>query len=304
MQPRVAIIILCYNGYADTLACLQSLAALDYPAERLEVIIVDNASHDETVEAVGTRFPTVRVIANCENLGYAAGNNVGLRYAVEYGFDYALLLNNDTEVEPQFLQSLVQVAAANPQVAMAGPTIYYHHAPTTIWSAGGQIDWQHGTSRMRGLDQREQGQFASATDVDFISGCALLCRCAALTAIGMIDERFFMYYEETEWCVRAWRAGFRCVHVPEARIWHKIRPDRQARSMRVAYYMTRNRLLFLRAVGVAPLVWLRALLLQDVRACVSITLRPKWRARRPQRNAVVRAWRDFFTGRFGRAEGL
>lgn len=299
MQPRVLIVILCYNGVELTLECLDSLRRLDYAAA--EVLVVDNASSDGTPERVHTRFPEVAVIETGANLGFAAGNNVGLRYALERGYDYALLLNNDTEVAPEFLTRLVEVAERDPAIGVVGPLITYYERPDRIWSAGGVIDWQRGTSAMRGLDEPDTGQYR-VTDVDFVTGCALLCRRAVLERAGLLDERFFMYYEETEWCVRARRAGFRIVHVPEARVLHKIPLDARADKPYVAYYMTRNRLLFLRATGAALPTWLRAAIGQDLRTWLSLSLRPKWRGRRRQRDAMTRAWRDFIGRRFGQGE--
>ena len=299
MRPTVAIIILCYNGVADTLACLRSLDTVAYPRDRLQVIVVDNASSDGTVEAVGAAYPGITILQTGANLGYAAGNNAGLRYALERGFDYALLLNNDVEVAPDFLGALVAAAEADPQVGVAGPTIYYDRAPNLIWSAGGAIDWRRGSSAMRGLDTPDRGQYARVAEVDFVSGCALLCKRAAIEWAGLLDERFFMYYEETEWCVRIARAGFRCIHVPQSHIWHKITPERQAASPRVNYYMVRNRLLFLHIARAPFAAWLHALLLQDLRTCLSWSLRPRWRGRRAERDALIRAWADFWRGRFG-----
>src|SRR5262245_28699969 len=124
MQPRVALIILCYNGLEDTLACLHSLERLEYSRDRLEVVIIDNASSDGTPDTIRREFPGVTLIETGANLGYAAGNNVGLRYAVEQDFDYVLLLNNDTEVAPNFLTLLIAAAETDPHIGVVGPTIY------------------------------------------------------------------------------------------------------------------------------------------------------------------------------------
>lgn len=302
MLLRVAVIILCYNGVADTLACLESLKAQDYPSDRREVIVADNASSDGTVAAVRAAHPWVTVIENGANLGFAAGNNTGLRYALEHGFDYALLLNNDTEARPDFLRLLVQGAAADPQIGAAGPLIHYYERPELIWSAGGMVDRVRGTSRMLGIGEEDRGQYHQPREVDFVTGCALLVSREALKRAGLLDERFFMYYEETEWCARIARAGLRVVHLPEARLLHKIPLADRVDRPYVAYYMTRNRLLFLRATGASLGAWLHAALLQDLRTCLSYSLRPKWRPRRPQRDAMLSGWADFLRGRFGRWE--
>ncbi len=298
MPPRVLIIVLCYNGVELTLECLASLRRISYP--RADVLVVDNASGDGTPARVRAAFPALAVVEAGGNLGFAAGNNIGLRRALAEGYDYALLLNNDTEVAPDFLDRLVEVAEADPSVGIVGPTITYHAAPDTIWSAGGLIDRRRGLSSMRGIGERDSGQYAAPAPVDFVTGCALLCKRAVLERAGLLDERFFMYYEETEWCARAARAGFGILHVPAARVLHKIPLDARSDKPYVAYYMTRNRLLFLRQTWAAPATWLRALLLQDARTLLSLSLRPKWRARRPHRDAMLHAWRDFFAGRFGK----
>jgi GT2 family glycosyltransferase len=267
-------------------------------------LVVDNGSSDGTPQAVQAQFPAVTVIETGANLGFAAGNNVGLRYALDHGYAYALVLNNDTEITPDCLTTLIEAAEADPAIGVAGPTIYYHDRPDLIWSAGGLIDWRRGCSSMRGLNQADRGQYSCAGDVDFVSGCALLCKRSVLERVGLLDERFFMYYEETEWCVRIARAGFRIVHVPTARVTHKIPLDARADQPYVIYYMTRNRLLFLHTTGAARTAWFHALVLQDLRTCLSLSLRPKWRAQRYRRTAMLRAWSDFWRNRFGAAEHI
>jgi GT2 family glycosyltransferase len=253
--PQVTIIVLNWNGLNDTLDCLESLDQLDY--ENYEVVVVDNGSVDGSVPVIREQFPGVTIIETGENLGYAGGNNVGLRYAMVQGADYALLLNNDTVVDPTFLRILVDAAEVDPAVGIAGPTICYQERPDIIWSAGGAIDWQRGSTRMVGLDERDEGQFgAEPRPVDFVTGCAMLVRRAVMEQVGLLDERFFAYYEETEWCVRVTRAGYKILHVPLAQMWHKISPSARADSPLVHYYMTRNRLLFLKTTGAGLRAWL------------------------------------------------
>lgn len=301
MKPRIAVIVLTYNGIADTLACLQSLAQMVYPGACYDVVVVDNASTDGTPAQVRAAFPNTIVIENKANLGFAAGNNVGLRYAQTHGYDYALLLNNDTEVAPDLLDRLVEAAESDERIAAVGPIIYYHAAPNRIWSAGGSIDWQRGICRMRG-EEEDCGQYP-ARIVDFVTGCAMLIRITALSRIGLLDERFFMYFEETEWCVRASRAGYVCYFTPAARVWHKIPLNARFDREYLAYYMTRNRLLFLRATNAGWRTWIDALIVQDLRTYLSLCLRPKWRTRKG-RIGMRLAWIDFWRGRFGPAPVL
>lgn len=297
--PHVTIVILNWNGLSDTLACLESLQRLDYPD--YEIVVVDNGSTDGSVPVIRERFPMVTMLENTENWGYTGGNNVGLRYALAQGADYTLLLNNDTEVAPDFLRRLVEAAESDPFLGMAGPTIYYHDRPDVIWSAGGAIDWQRGSTRMVGLDERDEGQFgAEPRPVDFVTGCAMLVRRTVLEQAGLLDERFFAYYEEAEWCVRASRAGFRIVHVPLAHIWHKISPSAQADSPFVHYYMTRNRLLFLKAAGAGPRAWWHTLIAEYLRTLISWSVRLRWRYKRQQQQAMIRALGDAWRGHWGR----
>jgi GT2 family glycosyltransferase len=296
--PPVTIIILNWNGLNDTLDCLRSLGQLDYLGH--ETVVVDNGSTDGSVATIRETFPTVHVVENSENLGYTGGNNVGLRYALAKGTDYALLLNNDTQVAPDFLRRLVGVAEADPLTGMAGPTIYYHERPEVIWSVGGDIDWRRGRTLAPGRDECDVGQFGEEPrEVDFVSGCALLVKRAVLDRVGLLDERFFAYYEEAEWCVRARRAGFSIVHVPTTHVWHKIEPEARSDSLLVHYYMTRNRLLFLKLAGAGLGAWFYTLLAEYLRTLLSWSFKPSWRHKKPQRRVMTKAIVDAWRGRWG-----
>lgn len=300
-MKKVAIIALNWNGRDDTLACLDSLSQLNYPD--YEIIVVDNGSSDDSVAAVHAAYPQVTLIETGDNLGFVGGNNAGLERARAIKADYALLLNNDTEVEPNFLRLLVEAAESDPKVGMVGPMIYYFDRPQVIWSAGGAIDWDKGATHMMGLDEIDSGQFGdSYRPVDFVTGCALLIKMPLVEQVGMLDPRFFAYYEETEWCARVSRTGFKILHVPQAKIWHKISPAAREASPQVHYYMTRNRLLFLKLSQVGLMPWLKTLLFDYGRTLLSWTLKPRWRHKAPQRQAMLQAILDFGRGRFGRVE--
>jgi len=302
MAPHVTIIVLNWNGLDDTLACVASLQCLDYPD--YEVVVVDNGSIDGSVKAIRERFPDVTLIENGENLGFTGGNNVGLRHALERHAHYALLLNNDTEVAPDFLRHMVEVAEADPSVGIVGPTIYYHEQPHVIWSAGGTVDRRRGQTTMVGLNEQASGQPGTAPrEVDFVTGCALLVRKSVLEQVGLLNDKFFAYYEEVEWCERARRAAYRILSVPGAKVWHKISAQARSDSPLVHYLMTRNRLLWIREAGLGPGVLWRVLVLDHLRTLFSWTIRPKWRHKRPQRRAMFKAIGDFFCNRLG-APGL
>lgn len=298
--PQVIVIVLNWNGSADTLCCLESLEKITYPA--CEVLLVDNGSTDDSVAILRRAFPQIQLIETGQNLGFVGGNNVGLEYARRTGAEYALLLNNDTEVAPDFLDHLVAAAESSPKVGISGPSIYYFDEPDTFWSAGGDIDWKRGLTSMVGIGQVEQGQYGEQPrPVDFVTGCALLIKMSVVAEVGMLDPRFFLYYEETEWCVRVSRAGYGILHVPASKIWHKISPVAREASPMVHYYMTRNRLLFLRLSDASLVTWVNTYL-EYARTLLSWRLRPRWRGKARQRQAMWQAIRDFSRSRFGRVE--
>ncbi len=219
-EPSVAAIVVNWNGREYIEPCLATLLASTY--SRLSVTLVDNASSDGSLEYVGETFPSVRVIENETNLGYAAGVNVGVRAAFEDGADFALLLNNDIEIAPDAVGKLVEAATGAPDAAFVGPKIYYHEPPDVIWSMGGRVSYWTGDIRHVGIRERDGGQYEDVRTVDYVTGCAVLASVPALREIGPMDETYYMYNEDTDWCVRASRAGYRVLVEPRAKVWHKV----------------------------------------------------------------------------------
>lgn len=299
-SPKVAVVVLNWNGEEVIQDCLRSLSSVDYPD--FEVILVDNGSSDSSVERGIEEFPSLAIIENRENLGFSEGNNVGLERATQIGAKYALLLNNDTVVSEDFLSLLVSAAQSDPGIAVVGPTICYHESPNLIWSAGGLIDWGRGQTSMIGLNEEDRGQFGNVPrPVDFVTGCALLVAMDVVDQVGGLDPRFFAYFEEVEWCVRMTRAGKKVLHVPKSKIWHKIELEARESSPLVHYYMVRNRLLFLNLAGAGVSTWVHTLLLDYLRTLASWSLRPRWRHKSEHRRVMIRAILDFLRGRFGPA---
>jgi GT2 family glycosyltransferase len=297
----VSAIVVNWKRCSETLACVSSLARSTYPS--LRVVVIDNASNDGSVDAIRRAHPSVDLIAAAENLGFVGGCNVGVDRARQHGAGYVLFLNNDAEIAPDAIALLVAVLQADVRGGAAGPTILYHDRPDVIWSAGGRIDWQRGTTTMLELDEPDRGQCGTqARPVDFVSGCALMAPLAVIDRVGGFDPRFFAYYEETEWCVRATRAGYTVLQVPLAKAWHKAAPSTQPASLLTHYYMTRNRLLFLAITHAGIRAWCHTLLSEYLRTVVSWTVRPKWRSRRHHRAVMLRAIADYLRGRLGRAE--
>lgn len=220
-DPRVAIIVLTWNGKALTLDCLDSLRELDY--QNVEIVTVDNASTDGTAEAVRERYgDSVTLIVNSENAGFSKGNNVGIKYALEKGADLVLLLNNDTTVSPVLVDGLVSAFRDAPDVGIAGPKIFYSYPPDRIWFAGGEVFLARGIARHIGLREIDRGQYDKVRDVDYITGCALMARRQVFIQIGMLDPAYGAYFEDTDFCMRARRAGYRVVYTPAGKVWHRI----------------------------------------------------------------------------------
>ena len=219
-DPLVYIIILSWNGKADTVECLRSLELLEYPNHKL--LVVDNASSDGTAEAVRKEFPGVELIVNERNLRFAGGNNVGISYAVARGAHYVLLLNNDTVVDKALVRALVDVAESAPEIGMVGPKIYYYQDRNRLWYAGGNIDWKKGWMWHTGVREDDQGQYDTQRSTDFISGCCMLVKRSVIERVGAFDEAYYIYGEDVDWCVRASRAGFALQFAPDARLWHKL----------------------------------------------------------------------------------
>lgn len=214
------VIILNWNGEKVIAECLDSLREVDYP--HLRVLVVDNNSEDDSPQLVRDNYPDVELIENEENLLFAAGNNVGIEYALEQGANYILLLNNDTEVDADFSRHLVDALESDDKNGIGGPKILYHSDPERIWYGGGgfyPLIWIPRHLNIRKADQR-QGQKRSETG--YVSGCAMLIKREVIEDIGLLDSSYYIYCEDVDYCLRASLAGWKCVYEPSARVYHKV----------------------------------------------------------------------------------
>jgi hypothetical protein len=295
-SPLVFAVILNTNRREDTLACLASLYASTYPNSK--VIVLDNRSTDGSVEAIRSAFPDIDVVDLKNNLGYAGNNNVGVEMALRQGADWVWVLNEDTVFDADCLTRLVEVGEADPKVGIVGPMVYHHDEPGVIQSAGGMLGkfWQ---SRHLGQNEADHGQYRDPLQVEWISGCAILVRRAVIEQVGALDSKFFIYWEETEWCIRASRGGWRIVHVPSARLWHKGVQRNYQPKPAFFYYGTRNHLYTLAKHKAPASAWLYTIF-QMFRTLLSWTIKQRWRSRKDHRNAMWRGVMDFLQHRVGR----
>lgn len=300
--PVVRAVILNWNRAEDTMRCLDSLDKLRTEGYDWQIIVVDNASTNDSVTTIRTAYPSVEIIETSENLGYTGGNNVGIRCSLARGADYVWLLNDDVIVHPECLHLLVQAAKARPNVGFVGPLVRIWELPDHILSAGGVLG-PGMQARQRGLGERDRGAYTETEDLDFLSGCALLVSRPLIDQIGMLDEEFFAYGEDVEWCVRGKQAGFKTLFVPDAIVWHPDTRLRDENSAQVMYYISRNQLLLLRRHRLGAGYLLLALL-QNMMLLMNWTLNPKWRSAKPKRDALWLAMRDFALGRFGKSRDL
>jgi GT2 family glycosyltransferase len=234
-----SIVIVNYNGARYLRECLRALRDQSLPAHRFEVIVVDNDSHDGSVELLRTDFPWVRVVPMRTNLGFAAGNNAGFLHA--HG-DHIVLLNNDTAADPHFLTELLASAAGAPAVGGVAAKLVFHADPRTLNSAGSRL-LPDGHAQDRGFRDADIGQFE--TDEEVFSGCgaALLLRKDMLDEAGAFDERYFMYYEDTDLAWRAHHRGWSFRYAPRSLVRHIHCGSSGEWSPFFTFHVERNRVL-------------------------------------------------------------
>ncbi|MBI5449525.1 glycosyltransferase family 2 protein [Candidatus Gottesmanbacteria bacterium] len=251
----VAVVLVNWNGIVDTLRCLTSLQFLDNEKGiEIKIIVVDNASADASASVISAKFPNVELILEKKNLGFAGGSNVGIRAALSQGARYVWLLNNDTVVHRGAL-SLLR-AMSDPSAGVAGSKIYfaagheYHRnryreseRGNVIWYAGGIIDWKNMYASHRGVDEVDHGQFDTSEETQFITGCSMMVKREVFERVGLFDEKFYMYLEDVDFCLRAVEKGYTLLYVPQSIVWHKNAGSSSVGSELHQYYMTRNRLL-------------------------------------------------------------
>ncbi len=299
-ETTVVTVIVNWNGCATTLACVETLVlAGQHPTT---VIVVDNGSRDASVVSLRARFPSLTVIEAGTNLGFARGNNLGIRAALSHWTpDFVFLLNNDAFVDAETLPCLLAACDRWPQGGAAAPKIYTSDG-RHLWYAGGHIDWKMGTGVHHARGTVEQGRTDPEGLTGFATGCALLVRRAVIPPTGLFDERYFFMGEDVDLSLRLAAAGQPLVYVPSATVVHRVGTSstRQGQPF-VWYHMTRNRLLTIakharggqkvRFYAVWPLWWTIKGLLFAAQGKTDVT------------RAMWRGVQDYRAGRFGREYG-
>jgi len=239
----VIAIVLNWNNLTDTLECVESLRGSDYP--NLTVWVVDNNSEQDPTPELHTAYPDVRVFRNTRNLGYGGGNNTGVRAALDCGAAYILLLNNDVVVAPDCVRRLVSAAQTHRRIGMATPKVFHYHRRQEVYWDGGVVDWKSGDARHDSSNLPLEGTVIRS---EWLNGSALLVRVSAIHDIGLLDDRYFLYFEDAEWSVRAARRGWTNAVVLDAHAWHKGGASTGGfENPLMRFYFFRNRYLFVSA---------------------------------------------------------
>lgn len=260
MKPKIALIILNWKQPQLTFDTLDSIFKTKNTGFSFHIYLVDNGSPDDSVAQFKAKYgqnKSVTIVETGDNLGYAGGNNFGLKTALKKNFDYYLVANNDILVAPDFLQKLFNANQKYPNSILT-PKIYF--APgfefhkdryskseigNVIWAVGSQIDWNNIYGSNIGIDEVDHGQYdKEQPKIDFISGCCFLISKKIIQKIGIFDEKFYLYMEDSDLTQRALVAGYELRLVPESKIWHCNSGSSKPGSSLQDYFITRNRLLF------------------------------------------------------------
>ncbi|QSA95594.1 glycosyltransferase family 2 protein [Methylococcus sp. EFPC2] len=305
--------MLNWNGCVDTCECLTSLRHLKY--KNLAILVVDNGSSDNSVKAIAEKFPDTYLIETFHNHGFAEGNNIGIRFALEQGADFVLLLNNDTVVDPLLVTALVDSGKTYPNAGVLSGKIFYYSEPTRIWYAGGYWNVEKKCFEHIGEGSEDDRLFNSAKSTEFATGCCMFLRSSALAQSGLLDPIFFLDHEDTDLSFRMRKFGWECMYIPTAIVWHKISISFGGEESPLKnYYIFRNRLLLSkrhfgllqrsRVISSICRIVFERLLYSGIKLAMSRryresywTLRSAWN--HPTNRAILVGIRDYLFNHFG-----
>ena len=298
-MKKIALVTVNYNTARDTFTLLNSLERLKTDDLELDVIVVDNGSKSPiTIEKKYKH--KISLIRSEVNAGFSGGYNLGISQAFKNYPDYVLIINNDTIVDSDMLINLVKVIESNPKIGAVTPKIYFakghefhkdrykeNELGRVFWYAGGFMDWKNIQSIHRGVDEVDRGQYDKIEKIDFASGCCLLFRREVLEKVGLLDDKYFLYYEDADLNQRIKKAGYEIFYVPKAVLIHvNAASSGGAGNALQDYFITRNQMLF--GMKYAPIRSKLALLRQSLRILLS---------GRPNQKMAIR---DFYFGKFNK----
>src|SRR5258708_1747803 len=299
-MKKVTVVAINFNREDVTFAWLDSMQKIKTSGFTFDIVIVDNASKKPFQLSKNQQKENIHVLRSEENTGFNGGNNIGLTFALEHGADYIMIINNDTIVDPDMIKNLFEVLESDPKIGVSTPKIYFakghefhkvrykkEDLGKVFWYAGGHTDWANVKSVHRGVDEVDRGQYNKNEQVSFASGCCMLFKREVLEKVGLLDEKYFLYFEDADINERIQRAGYTISYVPKAVLWHINAASSGGSGNQLQdYFLTRNQMLF--GMKYAPLRTKFALLRQSFRYLLNG--RPK------QKQGI----RDYYFGRLGK----
>jgi GT2 family glycosyltransferase len=244
MPPRVNVVLLNWNNIPDTLDCISQLRLLTYPQDKIEIIVVDNGSTDNSREILSAQ-ENITTIFLPKNEGFASGTNAGIKAALATDCKFLLVINNDTILPAEFLSPLVDVLEDNPTIGIVSPKIYYSSNTETIWFAGGKFTRPRILGSIIGLDELDEGRYEQPRLIDFAVGCCMLIKREVFEKVGYFDEDFFFYHEDVDFCYRAQSKGIQIFYQPKSIIYHKVSQSTNQDIPKRVYLHNQARMIFL-----------------------------------------------------------
>lgn len=240
---KIGVILVNYNGKEHNEECIKSIFKSSY--SNLQVIVVDNGSKDGSPELLREKFgDKINLIMTGKNLGFSGANNIGIKKALDDNCDYIVLLNNDTIIDKDLFYNMLK-ASKEESDAVISPKIYYYDNRDIIWSAGADMRWKKGVTDQRGINQKDDGRYNKREKVEFATGCCLFIPSKVIKKVGYLTDDYFLYYEDTDYCMRIREKGFNIIYEPTAILYHKESASTGGNLSKLyIYYNTRNRLIF------------------------------------------------------------
>lgn len=242
--PVVYIVVLNFNSYEDTLKCVKSIERISYPNYR--VVIVDNNSSDNSFEILSEKLSNHTLLLSNKNFGYANGNNLGIKYAIDNDAQYICILNNDVEVEEDFLEPLIYTLQNDKTIGMVGPCICDYEKRDIIQSMGANINLYTGLTQGKYKGIKYESIKEDMVDVDYLGGACFVVRADIIREFGMMPENYFLFFEETEFCFNIKRNGYRLACLRNSRVYHKRSATISKFKGLGYYFLNRNRIIFMR----------------------------------------------------------